>query len=186
MTNRIIKDILIMYVMNQPSKWEYYIHLFEFSYNNGYWASLKMSLFEALYGRKCKTHVSWDNPVDIAVVGTGFLKEMEEQMEKIKQNLKVSQDRKKSYADKSKNFRDFKVGEHVFLKLKEKRSSIRLGSCLKLAARYCGPFEILEKIGPTSYMLDFPASMRVHNEFHVPLLNKYVPDPKHIIDWNVI
>jgi hypothetical protein len=43
---------LNMYVMDQPSKWEDYIHLVEFSYNNGYQASLKMSPFEALYGRK--------------------------------------------------------------------------------------------------------------------------------------
>ena len=74
----------------------------------------------------------------------------------------------------------------MFLKLKEKRSSIRLGSFLKLAARYCGPFEILEKIGTVSYMLALHASMRVHNVFHVSLLKKYVPDPNHIIDWNVI
>jgi hypothetical protein len=47
-TNRIIEDMIIMYVMDEPSKWEYYIHLVEFSYNNGYQASLKMSLFEAL------------------------------------------------------------------------------------------------------------------------------------------
>jgi hypothetical protein len=48
---------------------------------------------------------------------------MEEQLEKIKQNLKVSQDRKKSDAEKNKVFRYFKVGEHVFLKVKAKRSS---------------------------------------------------------------
>jgi hypothetical protein len=63
-TNRIIEDMLRMYVMDQPSKWEDYIHLVEFSYNNGYQASLKMSPFEALYGRKCNTPVSWDNPTD--------------------------------------------------------------------------------------------------------------------------
>ena len=58
-----------MYVMDQPSKWEDYIHLVEFSYNNGYHASLKMIPFEALYGRKCNTLVSWDNLADRAVVG---------------------------------------------------------------------------------------------------------------------
>jgi hypothetical protein len=37
-----------------------------------------------------------------------------------------------------------------------------------------------------AYMLELLASMRVHNMFHVSLLKKYVPDPNHIIDWNVI
>jgi hypothetical protein len=55
-----------------------------------------------------------------------------------------------------------------------------------LATRYCGPFEILEKIGPVAYMLALNASLRVHNVFHVSLLKKYVFDPNHIIDWNVI
>jgi hypothetical protein len=62
--------------------------------------------------------------------------------------LKVAQDMQKIYADRNNVFRDFKVGDHVFLKVKAKRSSLRLGSCPKLAARYCGPFEILEKIEP--------------------------------------
>jgi hypothetical protein len=58
--------MLIMYVIEKLSKWEDYIHLVEFSYNNGYQESLNMSMFEALYGRKCKTPVSLDNPVDKA------------------------------------------------------------------------------------------------------------------------
>jgi hypothetical protein len=92
-TNRIIEDMLRMYVMDQPSKWEDYIHLVEFSYNNGYQASSKISLFESLYGKKCNTLVSQDNPTDKAIVGPELLKEMEKQMEKIKQNLKASPDR---------------------------------------------------------------------------------------------
>ena len=79
--------------MDQSSKWEEYIHLVEFSYNNGYQASLKTSLLEALYEKKCNTPVSWDNPTDITIVGLDMLKEMEEKMTKIKKNLKVSQDR---------------------------------------------------------------------------------------------
>jgi hypothetical protein len=107
-------------------------------------------------------------------------------MEKIKKNLKASQARQNFYPDNNRVFRYFKVGEHVFLKVKEKTSSLRLGSFPKLSIRYCGPFEILEKIGPVAYMITFPASMRVHNVFHVSLLKKYVPDPNHIIDWSVI
>jgi hypothetical protein len=66
------------------------------------------------------------------------------------------------------------VGEHVFLKVKEKRSLLRFGSYLKLEAIYGGPFEILENIGPISYMLALCTSMRVHDVFHVSMLKKYV------------
>jgi hypothetical protein len=78
------------------------------------------------------------------------------------------------------------VGDHVFLKLKANRSSLKLGNCAKLEARFCGPFEILERIGPVSYMLSLPVSMTVHNVFHVSLLKKYIPDAKNVIDWNLI
>jgi hypothetical protein len=91
--NRVIEDMLKLYVMDKPSRWEDYLHLVEFAYNNGYHASLKMSPSEALYGRKYNTPLSWDNPADIAVVGPELLKEMEDQMIKIKQNLKSPQDR---------------------------------------------------------------------------------------------
>ena len=53
--NRVIEDILRMYVMGKPSRWEDYPYLVEFAYNNGYHVSLKMSPFEALYERKCNT-----------------------------------------------------------------------------------------------------------------------------------
>jgi hypothetical protein len=184
--NQVIEDMLRMYVMDKPSKWEDYLHLVDFTYNNGYQASLKMSSFEALYGRKCNTPVSWDNPTDREVVGPDLLREMEEQMIKIKQNLKVAQDRQKIYADKGRTHREFKVGDHVVLKVKANRSSLKLGNCSKLAACYCGSFEILERIGPVAYMIGLPASMSVHNVFHVSLLKKYIPDANHVIDWNVI
>jgi hypothetical protein len=41
-------------------------------------------------------------------------------------------------------------------------------------------------IQPVAYMLVFPASMTIHNVFHVSLIKKYIPDPNHVIDWNVI
>jgi hypothetical protein len=75
---------------------------------------------------------------------------------------------------------------NMCFKIKVKRSSLRLGSFPKLAARYHGPFELLEKIGLVAYIITFYASMRVHNVFHVSLLNKYVPEPTHIIDFYVI
>jgi hypothetical protein len=106
-------------------------------------------------------------------------------MVKIRKNLKVAQDRKESYADKRRTNRKFKVGEYVFLKVKSKRISLKLGSFPKLETRSFWPFEILEKIGTIAYMLALPAcmlalptSMKIHNVFHVSLLKNYVPDPE--------
>jgi hypothetical protein len=98
--------------------------------------------FEAFYGRKCNTVVSWDNPTNNGYWAR-FVERNGSANEKDQGEFKG---RQKSYADKNKVFRDFKEGEHVFLKVKAKRSSLGLGRCPKLAARYCGPFEILEKI----------------------------------------
>jgi hypothetical protein len=182
----VIEDILRMYLMDKPSKWEYYLYLVEFTYNNGYQASLKMSPFESLFRRKCNTPMIWDNPADRTITGIELLREMEDQMKKIKQNLKDAQEREKIYADKNRTHREFKVGDHVFLKVKSNRSSLKLGSCAKLATKFCGPFEILERIGLISYMIPLSASMSIHNVFHVSLLKKYIPDSNHVIDWNVI
>jgi hypothetical protein len=92
----------------------------------------------------------------------------------------------KIYADKGITHRELKVENHVFLKMKANKSSLKLGNCSKLAAHYCGSFEILERIGPVAYMLSLPTSMTFHNVFHVSFFMKYIPDVNHDIDWNLI
>jgi hypothetical protein len=92
----------------------------------------------------------------------------------------------KSYVDKGRTHREFKVGDHVFLKLKSKRSSLKLRNFSKPTTHYCGPFEILEMIGLVAYMFALSTSMCIHNVFHVSLLKNYVPDANHVIAWNVI
>ena len=79
-----MEDMLCMYVMDKPTKWEDYLHLVEFAYNNVQQASLRMSPYEALYGRRCRTPVTCDNPVNRVVLGPELLKEMEQGVVKIK------------------------------------------------------------------------------------------------------
>jgi hypothetical protein len=75
--------------------------------------------------------------------------------------LKGSQDKKKIYVDKNKTHREFKLGDHVFLRVKANKSSLKLGNFSRLAARYCGSFEILERIGLVAYRLALPACMSI-------------------------
>jgi hypothetical protein len=139
-----------------------------------------------LYGRKCDTPPRWENLADRVLLGPELLKDMEEQVVEIKDNLKTTKDRQKVYEDKNRTPREFKVGEHALLKVNPKKIYLKLGSCTKLVASFYSPFEILDRIGPVAYMLALPTSMNVHNVFHVSLLNKYVLHPNHVIDWHLI
>lgn len=85
------------------------------------------------------------------LIGPDMLAEMEQEMKVIKKNLKVAQDRKKSYADQHRVFKEFYFREHVYLRENPKNISLRIGPCAKLAPRYCRPFKILKRIGQVSY-----------------------------------
>lgn len=82
---------------------------------------------------------------------------------------------------------EFQVGEKVFLQVKPFKSSIRYGKGSKLAPRYVGPFEILERMGPIAYCLALPPSLsRIHNVFHVSFLKKYKLDSSHVLRWDAL
>ncbi len=70
----------------------------------------------------------------------------------------------------------------MFLRVKPKRSSLKLGKYKKLAYRYCGPYEILRRIGEQSYELALPPHLHVHNVFHVSLLKNYVANLDHVLN----
>ena len=81
---------------------------------------------------------------------------------------------------------EFKVGNHVYLRVRLKKISLRLGNCAKLAPSYYGPFEFHDRIGLVAYRIAFPSNMRAHDVFRVYLLKKCVHDPKHVINSNMI
>ena len=73
--------------------------------------------------------MTWDNLVNRIVLIPDLLKEMEQEVAKIGWNLKTTQDRQKSYADKHRVDREFSVGDHFYLRVRARKSSLKLGSC---------------------------------------------------------
>ena len=124
--NQFVEDMLRMYVMNNPTKWEDYLYLAEFAYHNEYQASAKMSPFEVFYGWKCRTPITWDSLVDWLMLGPYWLKDLEQLVTKVQVNLKEAQYCHKIYADKRRKDKYYQIGDHVYLKVKAKWSSLTL------------------------------------------------------------
>ena len=97
----------------------------EFAYNNGYHSSLKMSPFEVLYGRKGRTPSSWGGPEDKFLLGPEMLEEMEVMVKKVRANLKMAQDRQKNFVDRKRTFKEYQVGEHVYIRIRARKSTLQ-------------------------------------------------------------
>jgi hypothetical protein len=57
--NQVLEDMLRACALQHGSSWDKSLPYAEFSYNNSHQASLKVSPFDTLYGRKCKTPLYW-------------------------------------------------------------------------------------------------------------------------------
>ncbi|GJY90442.1 putative reverse transcriptase domain-containing protein [Tanacetum coccineum] len=126
-----------------------YVLLVEFSYNNSYHASVSRAPFEALYGRKCRSPIMWAEVREGQLIVPELVQETTEKISQIKDRLKAACDR-----------------------------VVRFGKKGKLAPRFVGPFEIIEKVGPVAYRFDLPKELNgVHNTFHVSNLKKCFADP---------
>ncbi|XP_074265877.1 uncharacterized protein LOC141588329 [Silene latifolia] len=182
-TIQTLEDMLRACVMEFGGSWEDRLDLIEFSYNNSYHASIGMAPFEALYGRKCRSPVCWDDSTEVVVLGPQMIQDMIEQIQVIRQKMKAAQDRQKSYADLRRSDIEFEVGDKVLLKVSPMRGVMRFGKRGKLSPKFIGPYEILNRVGEVAYRLALPPALdRVHNVFHVSQLRKYVSDPSHVIE----
>jgi hypothetical protein len=92
-----------------------------------------MAPFKALYGCKCRTPLNWIEPGVRRYFGNAFVNEAKEQVCKIQKHIAATQARWKSYADKRRKSLEFKVGDHVYLKVSPMRGVKRFGVKRKLA-----------------------------------------------------
>jgi hypothetical protein len=132
-----------------------------------------MTLFEVLYGRRCRTPLNWTELGERVIFGPDLIKEAEVIVHSIQDNLKATKSRQETYANKRRRPLAFEVGNKVYLRVSPMSGMKRFGVKEKLAPRYIEPLSILEKCGTVAYKLDLPPSLaRVHDIFHVSQLKK--------------
>jgi hypothetical protein len=142
-----------------------------------------MAPFEAPYGRRCRTPLNWSEPGERWFYGVDLVKKTEENVRQIQKSLKVAQSRQKSYANKRRRPLMFKVGDYVYLKVSPTKGVNRFGVKDKLAPRYIGPFQIIQKCAKVAYRLKLPEQLSVvHNVFHVSQLKKCLQVPDQVVD----
>jgi hypothetical protein len=76
----------------------------------------------------------------------------------IRENLKVTQSRQKSYVDKRRDLL-FKTGDLIYLKVSPMRGTRRFKVKGKLGPRYVGPFKIVDRMGEVAYQLELPPQL---------------------------
>ncbi|KAL1549147.1 hypothetical protein AAHA92_17282 [Salvia divinorum] len=152
-TIQTLEDMLRAVVLDRGENWEVVLLLIEFAYNNSFQAKINMAPYEALYGRKCRSPLYWDEVGERRILGPDSVEEMIEIVRRIRQRIKEAQDRQKSYADVRRTDLQFNVGDKVFLKVSPSKGITRFGVKGKVKPRYVGPYEILENVGPVVQMV---------------------------------
>ena len=89
----------------------------EFAYNNSYHSSIEMAPYEALYGRKCKSPLCWEEVGERKLLGPEIIQMTSEKIDLISKRLQTVQSRQKNYYDNSRRKVEFEVGDMVFLKV---------------------------------------------------------------------
>jgi hypothetical protein len=178
--NKILEDMLRASILHFDKSWDKCLSLAEFSYNNSYQASLKMASFDALYRRRCRTPLNWLEAGERTLFGPDLVKDAEEKVQVIRENLKLAQMRQKSYHDKGTTPRHFEVGDYVYLKVSPTKGVQRFGVKGKLDSHYIGPYEVIEVCGLVAYRIQLPEQFSaVHNVFHVTQLKKGMSVPEN-------
>ena len=186
-TIQTIEDMLRLCALDFEGNWDDHLPLVEFSYNNSYHASIGMPPYEALYGRKCRSPVYWEEVGERKILGPELVQQTKEVIELIQRRLVAAQDRQRKYADPARKDINFEIGELVLLKVSPWKGLTRFGKKGKLSPRYIGPFEILRQVGKVAYELALPPHMQhVHNVFHMSMLKKYHLDSNHVIEYEPV
>ncbi|MCO5556776.1 hypothetical protein L7F22_010329 [Adiantum nelumboides] len=175
--NSIVLDLLKCYVSEHKGKWEQYLPLVEYAYNNTMHSSTSKALFKIVKGGKKVPLIL--HTKDKIFEADKYVQDMDEMYKKVKVALEKTQAKQKKAADRHRREVVFSLGDWVLLRFEKARLKKMKGKerlFPKLSMRYYGPFQICDIINDVAYRLKLPESWKIHNAFHVSLLRPYVGD----------
>ena len=143
----------------------------EYWYNTSHHSTLNSSPFLVLYGHEPR-HWGIEPPDSGATADLqSWLSERRLAHDLLRQHLERAQQIMKRYADKNRTFRQFSVGDSVFVKLQPYiQTSIAPRANHKLLFKFYGSFKVIDKVNEVAYKVDLPAGSTVHPVFHVSQL----------------
>ncbi|WMV46709.1 hypothetical protein MTR67_040094 [Solanum verrucosum] len=157
-------------VINFKCNWDDHLPLIEFAYNNSYHSSIQMALYEALYGRRCRSPIGWFEVCEVGLIRPNSVHQAMEKVKVIQERVKTTQSRQKSYTDGRRRELEFEVDDWVYLKVSPMKGVMRFGKKGKLSPRYIGLYRISKRIGNVAYELELPQELAaVH-----PILDRQV------------
>ena len=166
--NKSLEHYLRAFAADRPQAWVDCLPLAEFWFNTNFHSSLKLTPFEALYGYPPPKLVDYVLGTTRVAAVDSLLQDRQQLFSLLKSNLAAAQERMKWFADKKRVDRSFAVGDWVYLRLQPyKQSSVQSKKFGKLAPRFYGPYQVIQKVGEVSYKLDLPAGSQIHPVFHV-------------------
>jgi len=167
--NQSLEQYLRCYIDYNQSNWCDLLPLAEFAYNNSIHSTTKQTPFFANYG--FHPRMNFSVPDSTAPAAHEFLSQLENQLTDLKHQLAITNAAMKRHVDTKRKIPPiFSAGEKVWL-LRRNVKTTRPSD--KLDHRRLGPFPIIERLSDVTYRLRLPPTMKIHNVFHVSLLEKF-------------
>jgi hypothetical protein len=167
--NAPLEAYLRAYINYAQDDWDTWLGMAEFAYNNSQHSATGMTPFYADSGRHPNMNIAAEAPGELLTdaAATIHADKIADTHAFVTNQLTEARERMGQYYDQHRRDKELNIGDRVWLKTTNIRTR---RECKKLDARKIGPFEITKRIGPLAYRLDLPETLKIHNVFHIELL----------------
>lgn len=114
-------------VLDFKGNWSDRLPLIEFSYNNSFQSSIKMTPYEALYDRPWRSPLCWIEVGESSIIGPELIQETTKKIKTICGRLVTAQGKQKSYTDNRRRVLEFQEGDFVFIEVVPRKQVMRFG-----------------------------------------------------------